>query len=280
MGHVTDSGESEQLPFRWGSISASGKVREANEDAFLADAEMGLFAVSDGMGGRQAGSLASKIVVTLLPGMVYGRLKGADSPDPKALLRDLRQTVLDLSHCVRQKGLEHDGMKGMGATVVVALLRGNAAHIAHVGDSRAYLFRSGQCNPLTEDHSMAQAMVRTGMISPEGARDHPARSRLLRYLGMDGEVTPDVCAVPLHQGDRLLLCSDGLTGMVDDHTIATLATAYEQPKEACQALYHAANAAGGYDNITVVIVDWVGAERAQATAPAKGSSTHAGGVRP
>ncbi len=143
----------------------------------------------------------------------------------------------------------------MGATVALAWLRETGAHLAHLGDSRIYLFREAQLQQLTEDHSVIALLLRSGEITPEEAQTHPARGQLSRYVGMDGEVYPDVQTVQLQAGDRLLLCSDGLTNMIPNTQIAQLLQVNAEVLAACQALVHAANTAGGTDNITVLVVD-------------------------
>ena len=159
----------------------------------------------------------------------------------------------------------------MGATVVMALVQDDRAFIAHMGDSRAYLLRRGKLRPLTDDHSIVGILLRTGEIRPEEAEHHPARGQLSRYVGMEDEVYPDVRTVRLASGDRLLLCTDGLTGMVPDDTIMGLLAVSEEPQVACDHLVEAANAAGGKDNITAVIVDW------QAPGPVKPRTRRSGG---
>ena len=146
----------------------------------------------------------------------------------------------------------------MGATVVLAMIKRRSAYIAHMGDSRAYLFRDNQLKQLTEDHSIVGILLRHGDITPEEATEHPAKGRLSRYVGMEGKVYPDVRSIAIKKEDRLLLCSDGLSGMLNDRNIAELLIMHPDPQAACKALADAANSAGGTDNITVVIVDWKG----------------------
>jgi protein phosphatase len=146
----------------------------------------------------------------------------------------------------------------MGATLVMTLIRENCCFVANMGDSRAYLFRQGKLRQLSEDHSVVGILLRTGEIGQEEADRHPARGQLTRYIGMLDEVNPYQCNVTLKPGDRLLLCSDGLTGLVDDAAIARVLRDNKEPQATCKALVAAANSAGGHDNVTVVIVDWLG----------------------
>jgi protein phosphatase len=144
----------------------------------------------------------------------------------------------------------------MGATVVLVLLRDGKAYIVNMGDSRAYLYREHRLKQLTEDHSIVGILLRHGDITPEEAKKHPARGRLSRYVGMEGEVYPDVRTLAMKAGDRLLLCSDGLTNMVSDDEIALVLKDCSDLQSVCETLVKAANTAGGADNITVIVVDF------------------------
>lgn len=237
------------LALRAAVASDRGRVRADNQDAALADPERGLFVVSDGMGGQQGGGVASRLVVGLLPALLEGAGLGATGagPDPAREVLAIRQAVLAVNAQVRARGA-HDGpLRGLGATLALALLRGPAAHIAHLGDSRAYLLRGQRLQCLTADHTLAAA------VTPL-AGDGRARHRLTRCVGMAGDATPEVRTVPLEAGDRLLLCTDGVTGALPDRLIAHLLRRQPGPDEACRVLVGAACSAGGRDNATAVVV--------------------------
>ena len=241
---------------RAASATDRGRVRRNNEDSCLVALEQKLFIVSDGMGGHQAGEIASRAVVSVLPKMVEQRLAGVSSPRARVIELALREAVVGLSRRLREQSAGHVGLKGMGATVVLAWLRGSEgmAHLAHMGDSRIYLFRQYRLTQLTEDHSVVALLVKHAEITPEEAREHPARGRLSRYVGMEGDVYPDVRTVNLQDGDRVLLCTDGLTDMVPDEQIAVLLRASPDPEATCQALVAAANTAGGRDNVSAIVI--------------------------
>jgi PPM family protein phosphatase len=239
-----------------GSLTDTGKVREQNEDALFADAAAGLFIVSDGMGGAQAGEVASQMVIGALPRMIGKQVDDLGNVRSRTYRYRLRQHLLDLSRNVREAAGQRPELKGMGATVVLMLIRDERAHIAHMGDSRLYLFRDSQLAQATDDHSVVAILLRDGEITPEEAETHPARGNLSRFIGMPGEVYPDVRTMPLKECDRFLLCTDGLTGMVSDFDIANILGDNNDPQQACEALIAAANQAGGNDNITAVVVDW------------------------
>lgn len=253
---------------RAAGLTEVGKVRPQNQDRFVFALEDGLFIVSDGMGGQQAGELASRAVVEVLPRLVKRHLAEVGSGGPREVEIALRDAVLALSQQLRDETVHEDGLSGMGATVVLAVIRDcsspstrtaatvdRLAHIAHMGDSRAYLSRAGELEQLTDDHSIIGILLRNGEITLEEAEGHPAKGQLSRYVGMTGEVYPDVRTVAIQEGDRLLLCTDGLTGMLPSEVIAALLAKRPTPQTACDALVGAANAAGGEDNITAVVID-------------------------
>lgn len=238
-----------------GSASNVGKVRAQNEDAFHADPEHGIFIVSDGMGGHQAGEVASKVVVSVLPKMIVARLQRLKNPRSRAARYWLKHDILKLSQQLHMETTNRTAVRGMGATLVVALVCGDRAYIAHMGDSRAYLFRENHLTQLTEDHSIVAYLLRNREITEEEAKTHPARGNITRFVGMSEPVYPDVQTVALKVGDRLLLCTDGLTGMVTNKEIQEILCHQPDPQKACDQLVHVANLAGGNDNITVVLVD-------------------------
>ncbi len=238
-----------------------GRVRKQNEDRWRVDPELGLYLVADGIGGRFAGALAAQKVVDRLPALVQASFADVEVPSARATER-LSEALTELSDQVRQESEGQPGLEGMGATVVLALVRQAWSLIAHLGDSRAYLLRAGHLEQLTKDHTILQLLLEIGEISPQEAPHHPARGQVTRYVGMPGEVLPDVQTVELFPGDRLLLCSDGLTGMVDEVGILTILQQKRVPGTLCRQLVGAANAAGGSDNITAVVVS-VEAPRAE-----------------
>ncbi len=224
-----------------GVTSDIGKVREGNEDSFLV--EHPLYAVADGMGGHRGGEVASHLALeTVERGFREGTGSIADQ------IRAANRAVFERSAVDRS-------VTGMGTTLTAALITPQGLQIAHVGDSRAYLLRGGALRQLTEDHTLINRMVRAGEITPDEAEVHPHRNVLLRALGTEADVDVDEQDIGLLDGDRVILCSDGLTNMITEEQILAIATAAATPQEAADRLVRAANRAGGIDNITVVVLD-------------------------
>jgi PPM family protein phosphatase len=232
------------MKVRVGARTDIGRARERNEDSYLVRDP--LFAVADGMGGHLGGEVASSIALEAL--------KTLDRSD--GLMQALVEEIQKANRRVLEKGQGDPALRGMGTTLTVLVAEGDKAHVAHVGDSRAYLLRDGSLKQLTEDHTLVQRMVAEGRISPEEAGRHPQRSILTRAIGVDEEVPVEQITLDVHGGDRLLLCTDGLTGMIGEERIQDVLETEPDPQAASDRLVDEANRAGGEDNITVVVVDF------------------------
>jgi protein phosphatase len=227
------------------TLTDTGRKRRHNEDAFVA--EPPLFAVADGMGGAQAGELASSLAAAALKDSQQPGGGGEERVD---------ELIQQANRRVYERQSQDAAASGMGTTMTVALVEDGRVAIGHVGDSRAYLIRGGSLEQLTEDHSLVAELVRSGRLSPEEAEGHPQRSVITRALGTDPDVDVDTFSVETKAGDLFLICSDGLTSMVDDETIlAEVARNREDLESAAKALVRAANKGGGEDNITVVFFE-------------------------
>jgi protein phosphatase len=245
---------------RAGGLTDTGRRRLQNEDTFVCHPP--LFAVADGMGGAQAGEIASRLAATALEAV------GA----PPGTEQELAELVRTANRQIFERATADPLAAGMGttATVVVVDEAGGSLTLGHVGDSRAYRVRAGALERLTSDHSLVAELVRSGRLTEEEAAVHPARSVITRVLGTEPDVNVDTATIPVQPGDLILLCSDGLSSMLPDATIAALAAAAGGPSEATEALVAAANDAGGEDNITVVAFELVDGEPPErpATEPA------------
>jgi PPM family protein phosphatase len=221
----------------------AGRKRRRNEDSFVHDPP--LFAVADGMGGAQAGEVASRLAAA-----AFREFHDADALDPEERLAAIIQ---EANRRIYERARSDAQASGMGTTITAALVAQNAVAVGHVGDSRAYRLRGGRLEQLTEDHSLVADLVRSGRISPEEADTHPQRSVITRALGTDSEVDVDTFTVASEPGDLFMLCSDGLTTMVGDEDILGAIDRAETLEQTTKALVKAANRAGGEDNITVVL---------------------------
>ncbi len=225
-----------------GGATDQGQVRETNEDGYVVDRRLQLYAIADGMGGHRAGEVASATALEALRAAV-------------ASGTGLGDAITSANEAVHSKATADADLTGMGTTLTAIVPDGNGVLVGHVGDSRAYLLRDGELRQLTTDHSLIEELVREGRLTEEQASVHPQRSAITRAIGVEEDVEVDVYPVPLLPGDRLLLCSDGLTTMLRAQAISALLRRERDPTRAANLLVDAANAAGGEDNITTIVID-------------------------
>jgi protein phosphatase len=236
------------MRFRWATRSDTGRVREHNEDTVWPAPGTGesgdtfLVAVADGMGGAVGGEIASATAIETATG-VGGR----------AAIRVQAANLAVLDEATRRPRLA-----GMGTTLTLAIIEPDGSvELGHVGDSRAYRYREGRLEMITTDHSYVSEMIASGRLSPEDAKNHPYRSVVTRAIGLEPVVDVDITELEMEDGDRILLCSDGLTAMLDETAIAEILADHDDPGSAAEVLVEVANERGGDDNITVVVVDAV-----------------------
>ena len=225
-----------------GVATDTGRVRDHNEDSYVV--EPPLYAIADGMGGAKAGEVASQLALETIVDL----RRSGDT----ALEDDVRQA----NRIVFARSEEDPKFAGMGTTLTAVLASAEALHLVHVGDSRAYLLREGRLRQLTQDHTLVDRMVEAGEISRDEADVHPQRNVLIRSLGTEPKIDVDAQDVGLLEGDRVLICSDGLTDMVtEDQLVAILDATEGNPQDAADRLVRAANRAGGVDNITAIVLE-------------------------
>jgi serine/threonine protein phosphatase PrpC len=247
------------MHLRAGAGTDRGRVRTLNEDAFISSADTGLFLVCDGMGGAPAGEVASQMAVDAIDRQLKKPVNGAGQASPDRMYlphtNRLAAAVRWSNAFIYDQSQKDPRQAGMGTTVVGAWICDRIASVAHVGDSRAYLWRDRCLEPLTRDHSLAEVHIAAGLAHREG--DVPAAHQgvLLRVLGREPDVDVEVNEVPVQAGDYVLLCSDGLTRMVSERELANTIANYREPQRICDRLIAAANGNGGTDNITVVVVE-------------------------
>lgn len=243
------------------AVTDVGRRREINEDFFIVNAEYQLFLLADGMGGHTAGEVASELGARTIESFVILANDTHELTWPfgynvrLSYEQNVLKTALQLANLkVGHAAEEKPEYAGMGSTVVALWVRADLAIFSHIGDSRLYLLREGELKQLTEDHTLVQEQLSKGMISAEEARHHRLRHVVTQALGQSQRIEIDAFELQLIPGDRLLMCSDGLTDKLEDTAIGEMLARAECPESACRTLVDAANAAGGDDNITVVCV--------------------------
>jgi serine/threonine protein phosphatase PrpC len=258
---LAESLEGEVVEIVSGGVSDVGRVRTNNEDSYQILDSLNLYVLSDGMGGEAHGEVASALAVDTIVKYCTDSKQDSDVTLLGATPDTFGEKTKRLQSAVRQANLniyesaqKNPAQRGMGATVTTVWLSEDRLSVAHVGDSRAYLLRTGNLQQLTSDHSLVAEQVRRGIITPQQAEESEMQSVLLRALGAHPDVEVDVDEVGIYQGDVLLICSDGLTRMVTEPEIAGTLQAETRPATAAQKLVDLANERGGLDNITVIVV--------------------------
>ena len=228
----------------------------ADHSTTVIDPELGLYLLCDGLGGRTRGTVAAKTAASLVHGQLQAQCGSAlSAADPRALVPLIVGAIQHASQQMLQLAETEAALAWMGATITLLLTVGESAVIAHVGDSRAYRVNAGGIVRLTVDHSLVESLVSARQISPEEARHHPQSNVIYRTIGDHPQVVVDLKSLRLLPGDRLLLCSDGLSGMLTDEMIRAEIMAAEAPQSACVGLVDAANEAGGEDNCSVILIE-------------------------
>lgn len=238
-----------------------GRKRKHNEDAYALDVNEGLFIVADGMGGHAAGEVAAKITVETIGEFIAATRQKEEATWPFRYDHQLEFNSNRLAIAIEKANervmaavAAQPWLKGMGTTVVAGLLNEKTLSLAHVGDSRAYLYRDGALSRLTDDHSWVHEQVAAGILTEEEAKSHPLKNVVTRALGGGPSVSPDLQELAFQPGDEFIFCSDGLTTMLTDEEILDLAENERDPQSLCRKLVDTANERGGVDNITVVVV--------------------------
>jgi protein phosphatase len=231
-----------------------GKVRDANEDYFLVNPDKKLYIVSDGMGGHNAGEVASMNATESVTNCFTSELLSEITGDDKKIQNEMIKVVIDAHHKIIQMADSNESYKGMGCTLVVAWIEGNSLHLCHVGDSRAYMCNNSGIQLLTTDHSHVMSLVAAGKMTFEEARVSPLKNELSQAIGASVAIEPDYNRYSMNNGDKILLCSDGLWDMLSDKKIYEILRKRKPVKTICQELIEKANQEGGNDNITVVVI--------------------------
>jgi serine/threonine protein phosphatase PrpC len=245
-------------------ITDIGRKRQRNEDSYLVNDKIGLYIVADGMGGHAGGEFASKIAVSTVEEIIRGEdrvksnvpantyLDGNQSAE--GLEQDrLKDAINRAGNMIVRRAFEDPELKGMGTTSTVMFVSEDKAYIAHVGDSRAYCIRNGEIIQITEDHSLVHEQLKSGLITEEEAKTHQLKNIITRSVGVQEEVEVDTVVWKIQSGDGYLLCSDGLSNMVQDEEMQEIVTKFEV-EQAARELVDLANSRGGEDNITLILL--------------------------
>jgi len=230
-------------------LTDRGPQKDVNEDCLLVDKSLGLYILADGMGGHNAGEVASRLAVDVIAWEVW---KGLQTDTKEERL--LREAIEVANRTVLEKSLINPAWEEMGTTVVAALISGEDLFISHVGNSRAYLIGDGEIEQIAQDHTFVAEWLKEGRITSHQARTHPQRHGLTEVVGVTDDVESDVAVLPWDGEKCLLLCSDGLTDMLEDQEILEIVESQDDPALACQKLVDAANKRGGKDNVSVILV--------------------------
>jgi protein phosphatase len=240
------------VKIRVGAQTSIGNYRDNNEDRFFVDPVKQLYLVADGMGGQAAGEQASQIAVDMIPRLLEP--VAVDCDNEEQIQQAVRQAVKAANEAILAQGIADPSVQNMGTTVVLALVRGPALHVAHLGDSLAYLLRDGAIRVLTTEHNLARALLDQNAISEEELKTHRFRHVLWKYLGSkDATDGPDINKFELRPGDRIVLSSDGLTGVVEDETIRKEVYKHDDPQKCADRLVQLALESGSKDNVTCVV---------------------------
>jgi PPM family protein phosphatase len=234
-------------------LTHTGRIRERNEDAFAILSDRDLYIVADGMGGHNAGDLAASGAVQAADALLTNELVERMCKEPEQIRPILESALEQINLQIFHKSLEAQEFAGMGCALIIAFANDGILHTCHAGDVRCYVCRPLEILKLTSDHTQAADLVRLGRLSEEEARRSPLSSALTKAVGCMETVSPEYNSFPLATRDRVLLCSDGLWGMVPDETIKAIASRDACLRDICEELVEAANAAGGNDNITLIM---------------------------
>ncbi|MBS3994303.1 MAG: Stp1/IreP family PP2C-type Ser/Thr phosphatase [Alkaliphilus sp.] len=239
-----------------GACSHIGKVRDTNEDAYyISDNELKLFIIADGMGGHNAGEIASHIAIDTIKDYISKRIELFSMVSEDNIDNIIKEAIIRANQVIFTKSSEEINYQGMGTTLtVVLILSGNAIYIGHVGDSRAYLYHNDKFRQITQDHSLVGELLRNGSITENEARIHPKRNIITRALGTEHNIIVDLYKIEINNDDIIVLCTDGLSNVVDVEEIEDIIIRCHNIQEGCEHLVSLANERGGYDNITVVAI--------------------------
>jgi protein phosphatase len=239
----------------WASKTDIGRIRSKNEDSLYVDQKhMRIFIVADGMGGHNAGEVASKMAIEQVSESIKNKFDSISTNDEAQIKRVIEDAIYKGNKEIYNQSLSHNSWDGMGTTITMALFIDLRLYIAHVGDSRAYMLRQKELTQLTEDHTLVSELMKNGSITEVEAKTHPKRNVITKALGTEISPIPDILSVDVDDGDVIILCTDGLTNMVDNYLIKNSFLNNSNLQDSCDFLVDEANNRGGFDNITLIAI--------------------------
>ncbi|MDF2546838.1 MAG: Stp1/IreP family PP2C-type Ser/Thr phosphatase [Anaerosolibacter sp.] len=235
-----------------GAISHTGLIRDINQDSyFVSEDKMNLFIVADGMGGHKAGEVASSIAIDSVKKYIEEHISKKNGEYDEAVSRIIEEAIVDANTKIFNKSMEEEKYQGMGTTLTMAFIQ-SKLFIGHIGDSRAYLIRNNEIKQITQDHSLVAELLRNGTITEKEAKTHPQKNIITRALGTEENIQIDIYTIELLAEDIIVLCSDGLSNLVEQMEIKECLTNSNSMQSGCEHLVDLANERGGYDNITII----------------------------
>ncbi|MFT9494275.1 Stp1/IreP family PP2C-type Ser/Thr phosphatase [Anaerosolibacter sp.] len=235
-----------------GAISHTGLIRDINQDSyFVSEDKMNLFIVADGMGGHKAGEVASSIAIDSVKKYIEEHISQKNGEYDEAVSRIIEEAIVDANTKIFNKSMEEEKYQGMGTTLTMAFIQ-SKLFIGHIGDSRAYLIRNNEIKQITQDHSLVAELLRNGTITEKEAKTHPQKNIITRALGTEENIQIDIYTIELLAEDIIVLCSDGLSNLVEQMEIKECLTNSNSMQSGCEHLVDLANERGGYDNITII----------------------------
>lgn len=239
----------------WAAKTHIGKIRDKNEDSYYVEEKNNhIFIVADGMGGHNAGEIASEMAIQKVSKFIDDKLHGISLINDEDISNLIRKAIDKGNSEIYRQALSFENWDGMGTTITMALFLNDRVYLGHVGDSRAYLLRNGELTQLTEDHTLVGELVKNGSITEVEAKNHPKRNVITKALGTQISPLPDIISYDLYDGDIIILCTDGLTNAVDNHLIKKSFLNSLNLQVACDNLVDQANKKGGFDNITLIAI--------------------------
>ncbi|SHJ95190.1 Stp1/IreP family PP2C-type Ser/Thr phosphatase [Paramaledivibacter caminithermalis] len=239
----------------WGSKTHIGKIRNKNEDSFYVDEKHGrIFIVADGMGGHNAGEVASKMAIEKVSKFIDNNINNVSLQNENEITSLIENAINEGNIEIYKQSSSFENWDGMGTTITMALFVNNKVYLGHVGDSRAYLLKDNELTQLTEDHTLVCELVKNGSITEVEAKSHPKRNVITKALGTEINPIPDILSIEVDDGDIIILCTDGLTNAVDNYMIKDIFLKKSNLQEACDFLINEANNRGGVDNITLIAI--------------------------